>query len=235
MIDPQKIIIALDFKKEDEVRKFVSLLGSQPVWLKIGMELYYSCGDKLIFELKSLGYKIFLDLKLHDIPNTVYSSIKSLSRLPIDMINVHGMGGLEMMKAARLAIDESSSASSPSPLLIAVTQLTSTSQQAFNEELGISGDLNNHVLHLARLAQKAGCDGVVCSPLESSILKKECGSEFKLITPGIRLKGQDNHDQKRVTTPTEALRLGSDFLVIGRMITSSVNPHEALLNVLIGE
>jgi len=232
MIDPQKIIIALDFKKDDEVKKFISLLGARPVWLKIGMELYYSCGDKLIFELKEMGYKIFLDLKLHDIPNTVQSALKSLSRLPIDMINVHAMGGFEMMKAAKIAIDQSFLRP---PLLIAVTQLTSTSQITFNEELGIPGEISHHVLHLAKLAQKAGCSGVVCSPLEASILKKECGTEFKLITPGIRLKSQDTNDQSRVTTPSEAVRLGADYLVIGRAITSSFNPQDELLRILNGE
>jgi orotidine-5'-phosphate decarboxylase len=230
MIAAEKIIVALDFSEESKVLNFFDELKGHNVWVKVGMELYYSMGPKIIHEAKERGYKVFLDLKLHDIPNTVGQSIKALTQLPIDMINVHAAGGGEMMKRAA----ESAKASKFNPLLIAVTQLTSTTAEQMNREQRIPGDIVESVSHYAKLAKDSGCDGVVSSPHEVQAIKLICGSRFLTVTPGIRPADADVQDQKRVTTPLEALRLGTDFMVIGRPITQASQPRKALESILKG-
>lgn len=230
IIPANKIIVALDTQDPTKLAKLLTALSGYPVWVKIGMEIYYSIGPKVIHEAREKGFRIFLDLKLHDIPNTVGQGIKSLLSQPIDMINVHALGGSEMMKRAAEAVK---SKATP-PLLIAVTQLTSTSVEQMNQEQGIPGDLTKNVLHLAKLAKEAGCDGIVSSPLEVQAIKELCGSDFKTVTPGIRPKGSEAQDQKRITTPAEAQALGTDFMVIGRPITAEDDPRAALERILKG-
>lgn len=230
MIQANKIIVALDTQDPAKLAKLFVALSGYPVWVKVGMEIFYSIGPKVIHEAKDKGFKVFLDLKLHDIPNTVGQGIKSLLHQPIDMVNVHAAGGLEMMKNAADAVK---SRSNP-PLLIAVTQLTSTTEAQMNKEQGISGSIQHSVVHLAKLAQEAGCDGAVSSPLEIKSIKEACGMAFKTITPGIRPKGADVQDQKRITTPLEAINLGTDYLVIGRPITGEDDPRAALEKILKG-
>lgn len=228
MIQAEKVIVALDTQDEKKLKDLFSALSSQKVWVKVGMELFYSLGPKVIHEAKEKNLKVFLDLKLHDIPNTVGSAMKALCQLPVDMINVHAAGGSEMMKRAAEAVKSAPQ----SPLLIAVTQLTSTSQKQLNDEQRIHGDLLESVVHYAKLAKESGCDGVVSSPLEVQAIKLVCGSRFLTVTPGIRPKGSELNDQVRITTPLDALRLGTDFMVIGRPITKDVNPKEALERIL---
>jgi orotidine-5'-phosphate decarboxylase len=231
MIPADKIIIALDFSDRQKVMELLQTLKGQKVWLKIGMELFYSLGPQIIHEAKERDFKVFLDLKLHDIPTTVGQSVKVLTRLPIDMINVHAAGGSEMMKRA----SESALASKYSPLLIAVTQLTSTSTEQMNQEQLILGDVLESVCHYAKLAQDSGCHGVVSSPKEIQTIKLKCGQKFLTVTPGIRPVDSDFNDQKRITTPLDALNLGADFMVIGRPITRAQNPLLVLQNILQGQ
>jgi orotidine-5'-phosphate decarboxylase len=230
MIPAEKIIVALDTSEESKVLGLFDSLQGHPVWIKIGMELFYSTGNRFIHEAKDRGFKVFLDLKLHDIPNTVAHGIKSLCELPIDMINVHAAGGSEMMKRAAEVVK----AKSQAPLLIAVTQLTSTSTEQMNREQRISGDIVESVSHYAKLAKESGLDGVVSSPLEVQAIKLICGSRFITVTPGIRPANAAVQDQKRITTPKEALNLGTDFMVIGRPITEAQNPRAALEDILKG-
>jgi len=230
MISSEKIIVALDSSNEEEVRALLSTLKGTNVWVKVGMELFYALGPEVISEAKDLGFKVFLDLKLHDIPNTVGQGIKSLMKLPIDMINVHAAGGSEMMKRASEAVH---SKQNP-PLLIAVTQLTSTSTMEMNQEQRIPGDILESVSHYAKLAKDSGCHGVVSSPLEVQAIKLICGSGFLTVTPGIRPLDSASQDQKRITTPLEALRLGTDYMVIGRPITKAQHPRLALESILKG-
>lgn len=230
MSPAEKIIVALDFSEEDRVLPLLDDLKGHPVWVKIGMELFYSQGTQIIHAAKERGFKIFLDLKLHDIPNTVGQSLKALSRLPIDMVNVHAAGGSEMMKRAAEAVKSGNT----NPLLIAVTQLTSTSQEQMNFEQRIAGEILESVTHYAKLAKDSGCDGVVSSPHEVRAIKLMCGSSFITVTPGIRPMGSEVQDQKRITTPQEALLLGTDYMVIGRPITQSPNPKAALESILKG-
>ena len=230
MIPQEKIIVALDTQDKGTLMGLFQKLEGKKVWVKIGMELFYSLGSSVIHDAKARGFKVFLDLKLHDIPNTVGQSIKSLTNLPIDMVNIHALGGSEMMKRAADAIR---SGSHP-PLLIAVTQLTSTSMEQMNQEQGIQGELQKNVLLLSELAKKSGCHGVVCSAQEVRMIKDKCGSDFKTVTPGIRPKGADVQDQKRIMTPQEAHEMGTDFMVIGRPITGATDPQLALENILKG-
>ncbi len=193
------------------------------------MELYYSFGPSIIKSLKEKGFKVFLDLKIHDIPNTAKKATKAITKLGAGIINVHAAGGIEMMKAAKDGMKEAlaEDPSLPTPLIIAVTQLTSTDQKILENDLMINEDLNQVVIHYAKNAQKAGLDGVVCSPLEVPFIKENLAADFKCITPGIRPKSSAAGDQKRIATPEEALELGSDFLVIGRAITNQKNPASA--------
>lgn len=230
MIPAEKIIVALDTQDPGALKKLFSSLDGHKVWVKVGMELFYSLGPAVIHEAKSKGFKVFLDLKLHDIPNTVGQGIKALTTLPVDMINVHALGGAEMMKRAA----EAAHGSQFKPLLIAVTQLTSTSQEQMNLEQGIDGSLLNNVQKLAKLAMSSGCHGVVSSAHEVIGIKEACGHEFKTVTPGIRPKGAEVQDQKRIMTPLEAHEMGTDFMVIGRPITGATDPKLALENILKG-
>lgn len=230
MIPEEKVIVALDFSEREKVTDLLKKISGHRVWVKVGMELFYSQGPEVIFEAKDMGLKVFLDLKLHDIPNTVGQAIKSLMKLPVDMVNVHAAGGSEMMKRAAEAVKSSSH----SPLLIAVTQLTSTTTEQMNREQRIPGDVLESVSHFAKLAQESGCDGVVSSPLEVTAVKLICGSRFLTVTPGIRPRAADVHDQKRITTPLEAMRLGTDFMVIGRPIAHAPDPKFALETILKG-
>ncbi|MCH5239321.1 MAG: orotidine-5'-phosphate decarboxylase [Muribaculaceae bacterium] len=220
------VIIACDFGSAEECLNFLdkfSHLERKP-FLKIGMELFYSAGPEIVKKLKEKGFKIFLDLKLHDIPNTVKKAMKVLSNLDVDMVNVHAAGTKEMMSAA---LEGLTRADGTRPLLIAVTQLTSTSQQAMTEQLLIDNPIDATIAHYAHNAMEAGLDGVVCSPLEVGKVKESCGPDFITVTPGIRFADSAKDDQVRITTPALARELGSDFIVVGRPITAAVDPVAA--------
>jgi len=218
------VIIACDFKSKKEVFDFLDLFKDEKPFLKIGMELYYAEGPDIVREIKKRGHKIFLDLKLCDIPNTVKKSMKVLSNLDVDMCNLHAFGTRKMMEAALegLTRDDGSR-----PLLIAVTQLTSTSEEVMQKELLINKPMDEVVMHYAYNSKLAGLDGVVCSPLEASKVKEKCGKEFITVTPGVRFADGEIGDQVRVTTPAKAKEIGSDYIVVGRPITQAENPVEA--------
>lgn len=218
------VIIACDFKNREETLNFLDQFTEEKPFLKIGMELFYSEGPDIVREIKKRGHKIFLDLKLHDIPNTVKKAMASLSKLDVDMCNVHAAGTIEMMKAA---IEGLTREDGTRPLLISVTQLTSTSEERMRDELLINENIDKVVMHYAKNSQIAGLDGVVCSPLEAGKVKKVCGKEFLTITPGVRFETDDVGDQVRVTTPKRAKEIGSDYIVVGRPITKAENPVEA--------
>lgn len=218
----EKIIVAFDVSSKDDFIHLAQKLQTSASFIKIGMECFYSLGNDCVTIAKDFGYKVFLDLKLHDIPNTVERSCRSLSRLGVDILNVHALGGLEMMKAAKQGIQTGIS----SPLLIGVTHLTSLNQNCLSSELGIKKDILQSTIDLALLTKKAGLDGVVSSAHEVRDIKKACGSDFLTITPGIRLGNDNQDDQKRIMTPAAAFNEGSDFLVIGRTITKSQNPDK---------
>lgn len=220
------VIIACDFSSAQECYDFLEKfkdLERKP-FLKIGMELYYGAGPEIVKELKKQGFKIFLDLKLHDIPNTVKKTMQVLSNLDVDMVNVHASGTIEMMKAAKEGLTRPDGTR---PILIAVTQLTSTSEKTMQEQLLIDSPIDITIAHYAKNALEAGLDGVVCSPLEAAKVKQYCGPQFLTVTPGIRFADSNVHDQVRVTTPERARELGSDYIVVGRPITAAENPVEA--------
>ena len=219
------VIIACDFSSKEELYSFLEKLGDQKPYLKVGMELYYKEGAPMVRELKAKGFKIFLDLKLHDIPNTVYKAMRNLGELGVDITNVHASGGVKMMSAALKGLREGAG-EGVMPKLIAVTQLTSTDAETLKNELLIGETLENTVKHYALNAKTAGLDGVVCSPLEASIIK-DLG--LISVTPGIRLAGDSVDDQKRVTTPSKAREMGSTYIVVGRSITGAEDPREAYL------
>lgn len=218
------VIIALDFPNKQDTLDFLDRFTEEKPFVKIGMELFYSEGAEMLREIKKRGHKIFLDLKLHDIPNTVERAMRALSKLKIDMCNVHASGSIEMMKAALRGLTNEEDGTRP--LLIAVTQLTSTSEEVMQKELLISESLVNTVIKYAKNTKEAGLDGVVCSPKEAKLIHKACTEEFLTITPGIRFADAAKDDQVRVTTPAEAKKLGSDFIVVGRPITNAKNPVE---------
>ena len=220
------MIIACDFASAADTLAFLDKFENETrkPFLKIGMELYYAEGNAIVREIKRRGHKIFLDLKLHDIPNTVKKAMRVLSALDVDMVNVHAAGTVEMMKAAKEGLTR---ADGSRPLLIAVTQLTSTSEQTMQQELGIAGTIGDTIVRYARNAKAAGLDGVVCSPLEAAIVKGACGAEFQTITPGIRFADSAADDQVRITSPAKAREIGSDFIVVGRPITAAENPVSA--------
>ena len=220
------VIVALDFPNAESTFNFLSKFENhnQKPFVKIGMELFYAEGQKIVREIKARGHKIFLDLKLHDIPNTVKSAMRSLSKLNVDMLNVHAEGSIEMMKAA---VEGLTNDNGERPLLIAVTLLTSISQEVMNNELLISRPLDEVVTAYAQNVFKAGLDGVVCSPLEAGKIHENVNKNFLTVTPGIRFADNDKGDQARVTTPLKAKELGSDFIVVGRPITKAENPVEA--------
>ena len=218
------VIIACDFKDKEETLNFLNKFEDEKLYLKIGMELFYSEGPEIVREIKKRGHKIFLDLKLHDIPNTVEKAMKSLAKLDVDMTNVHASGTIKMMEAGLRGLTKEDGTR---PLLIAVTQLTSTSQEVMEQDLLIKEKIEDVVMHYAENSKKAGLDGVVCSPLEVQAVKKKCGKEFLTITPGIRFSEDSKDDQSRITTPAKAKELGSDYIVVGRSITKAENPQEA--------
>ncbi|MFA5583264.1 MAG: orotidine-5'-phosphate decarboxylase [Bacteriovoracaceae bacterium] len=222
----EKVILALDFSDKSEVISTVEKFKGKIKWVKVGMELYYSGGPEMIHYLKDQDFSIFLDLKLHDIPNTVSQSLKNLCKLPIDMINVHALGGRVMLSEASKVVKDSLY----SPYLIAVTQLTSTDEETF-KELGFKTSLVDNVATLSQLAHQCHLDGVVSSAHEVPIIKNLCGPDFLCVTPGIRFSDSSHNDQKRVMTPENALKLGSDFLVMGRSLIN--NPQ--LLDLIPGE
>lgn len=217
-----KTIVALDFSKKEDVMNFLDKF-KEPVYVKVGMELTYAFGFEMIHEIKKRGHKIFLDLKLHDIPNTVKNGMKNLAKLDVDIVNLHAAGGSAMMKAAIEGLEEGA-VNGKRPLCIAVTQLTSTSQEAMNEELLIPGDVKDVVISYAKLAKESGLDGVVCSVHEAKAIHEACGSDFLTVTPGIRLADDSKDDQKRVATPAFAKEQGCDYIVVGRSITKSADP-----------
>ena len=220
------VIIACDFSSGAEVLEFLDKFSGceRKPFVKIGMELYYSAGPQIVRDIKARGHRIFLDLKLHDIPNTVRKTMKVLSSLDVDMTNVHAAGTIEMMSAA---LEGLTRPDGTRPLLIAVTQLTSTSEERMKEDLLIDKPIAEVIAHYASNAKKAGLDGVVCSPLEASIVKKSCGTEFLAVTPGIRFADAAADDQVRITTPARAREIGSDFIVVGRPITAAADPVAA--------
>ncbi|MDD4105780.1 MAG: orotidine-5'-phosphate decarboxylase [Eubacteriales bacterium] len=218
------VIIACDFSSSEETLNFLDNFSDQKPYLKIGMELYYAQGPQIVRTLKTRGHKIFLDLKLHDIPNTVEKAMRVLSRLEVDMVNLHAAGTGAMMEAALQGLTRPDGSR---PLLIAVTQLTSTTESVMRQELLIDQTLNDVVMHYALNAKQAGLDGVVCSPLETKQVHAHCGDDFLTVTPGIRFADAGQDDQRRVTTPRKAKELGSDFIVVGRPITAAKDPLEA--------
>lgn len=223
------VIIACDIPDADTTLKFLEQFGDLRPFVKIGMELYYGAGPDIVRRLRERGHRIFLDLKLHDIPNTVKKSMKVLAGMDIDMINVHAGGTIEMMAAGLQGLEEGTPEGRKRPLLIAVTQLTSTSPEALKNQLLIDTPMNETIAKYAQNAKAAGLDGVVCSPLEASIVKEACGPEFLAVTPGIRYPNADADDQSRVTTPERAREIGSDFIVVGRPITAAPDPVAAYL------
>ena len=218
------VIIACDFASAEETYRFLDKMGDVKPYVKIGMELYYAEGPAIVHELKRRGHKIFLDLKLHDIPNTVKKAMSVLSRLDVDMCNLHAAGTIEMMKAA---VEGLTREDGSRPILLAVTQLTSTSEERMHEDLLIPGNIGEVVVHYAKNAQVAGLDGVVCSPLEARMVKDACGEDFVTVTPGIRFADGAVGDQVRITTPAKAREIGTDFIVVGRPITAAEDPVAA--------
>ena len=214
-------VIALDFPSFEAVKKFLAqFLAEESLYLKVGMELYYATGPEIVSYLKDLGHSVFLDLKLHDIPNTVKSAMKVLSHLGVDMTNVHAAGGVEMMKAAREGLGKEAK-------LIAVTQLTSTSEEQMRDFQNIQTSLQESVIHYAKKTAEAGLDGVVCSAQEVKLIKEATSKDFICLTPGIRPAGAAVGDQKRVMTPADAYHIGSDYIVVGRPITQATDPVAA--------
>lgn len=218
------VIIACDFSSKQETLNFLSKFYEDKLFVKIGMELFYAEGPEIVRQIKKMGHKIFLDLKLHDIPNTVMKSMKVLSKLDIDMVNVHASGTISMMEAALKGLTRKDGSR---PLLIAVTQLTSTSEERMREDILIDKRIDEVIIQYAKNAKTSGLDGVVCSPIEASKVHNICGGEFLTITPGVRFSDSEIGDQVRVTTPAQAKELGSDYIVVGRPITASDNPVEA--------
>ena len=218
------VIIACDFSSKEQTLAFLEKFTDRKPFVKIGMELFYAEGPDIVREIKKRGHKIFLDLKLHDIPNTVKKAMAVLSRLDVDMCNLHAAGTIAMMEAAREGLTR---ADGTRPILLAVTQLTSTSEERMHEDLLIEGKIGDVVVHYAQNAKKAGLDGVVCSPLEAGMVKAACGKEFLTVTPGIRFADGAVGDQVRVTTPAQAREIGTDFIVVGRPITAAEDPVAA--------
>lgn len=223
VVNDPKVLIALDFADAEKALSFVETVDAQKCRLKVGKELFAVAGPEFVKQLVAKGFDVFLDLKYHDIPNTVAKAVQAAARMGVWMVNVHALGGRKMMQAAKQAIDESDN----KPLLIAVTVLTSM-EQADLAELGLPGTPRENVVRLAKLAQESGLDGVVCSAQEAADLRAELSNDFCLVTPGIRPAGSAVNDQKRIMTPAEAMNAGSSYLVVGRPITQSENPIQVL-------
>lgn len=220
----EDVIIACDFGSAEQTFAFLDLFTEEKPFVKIGMELFYAEGPQIVREIKKRGHRIFLDLKLHDIPNTVKKAMRSLSALDVDIVNLHAAGTRAMMSAA---LEGLTRADGTRPLLIAVTQLTSTDQEAMEQELLIEKPLDEVVMAYAKNAAAAGLDGVVCSPLEAGKVHASCGDSFLTVTPGVRFADGEKGDQKRVTTPAQARELGSDYIVVGRPVTQAADPVAA--------
>ena len=218
------VIIALDFKSREDTMNFLDKFTGKKPFVKIGMELFYATGADFLRELKERGHKIFLDLKLHDIPNTVKKAMSVLSRLDVDMCNLHAAGATTMMKGA---LEGLTRPDGTRPLLIAVTQLTSTDQETMERDLLIEKPIDKVVMHYAKVSADAGLDGVVCSPLEAEKVHATCGQNFLTVTPGIRFADGEVGDQKRIMTPAQAREIGSDYIVVGRPITAAADPVAA--------
>ncbi len=218
------VIVALDFASAEQVFNFLDKFEGRKPFVKIGMELFYAEGPSIVKEIKRRGHKIFLDLKLHDIPNTVMKAMKVLSNLDVDMTNLHAGGTVNMMESAIKGLTREDGTR---PILIAVTQLTSTDQASMENDMLIREPIDKVVMHYASCAKKAGLDGVVCSPLEAQKVHDTCGEGFITVTPGVRFADGDKGDQKRVMTPSEARKIGSDYIVVGRPITAAENPVQA--------
>lgn len=218
------VIIACDFASAEDTFKFLDKFTEEKPFVKIGMELFYAEGPSIVREIKRRGHKIFLDLKLHDIPNTVKKSMAVLSKLDVDMTNLHAAGTIDMMKAA---LDGLTREDGTRPILIAVTQLTSTSEERMQKELLINASINDTIVKYAQNAKIAGLDGVVCSPLEAGMVKHACSKDFITVTPGVRFADGEVGDQVRVTTPEKAKQIGSDYIVVGRPITQADDPVAA--------
>ena len=218
------VIIACDFSSAKDTFDFLDKFTEEKPFVKIGMELYYAEGPSIVREIKKRGHKIFLDLKLHDIPNTVKKAMSVLSSLDVDMTNLHAAGTIEMMKAA---VEGLTKADGTRPILIAVTQLTSTSEERMQKELLINASINDTIVKYAENAKAAGLDGVVCSPLEAGMVKDACSKEFITVTPGVRFADGEVGDQVRVTTPERAKEIGSDYIVVGRPVTQAADPVAA--------
>jgi len=223
----QALIIALDFNSLEEVTSFLDLFQDERLFVKVGMELYYSVGPSIITEIKKRGHQIFLDLKLHDIPNTVKQAMKVLAKLDVDLVNVHAAGGKRMMEAALQGLHEGTQEGKQRPAIIAVTQLTSTTETEMQHDQQIPLTLEQSVLSYATLAHEAGLDGIVCSTHEVEAIHEKLGNDFLTVTPGIRMPEDDTHDQKRIATPEKARLLGTNSIVVGRSITKATSPIEA--------
>ena len=226
------VVIALDFKDREETFAFLDKFTEEKPFVKIGMELFYGEGPDIVREIKERGHNIFLDLKLHDIPMTVKKAMKNLALLGVDMTNVHAAGTIEMMKYALEGLEEGArEAGRKRALLIAVTQLTSTSEERMQKELLIGASINDAIVKYAENTKAAGLDGVVCSPLEAKMVKDACGKDFLTVTPGIRYPGAEVQDQVRVTSPSDAKAIGTDYIVVGRPITKAEDPVAAYRKV----
>lgn len=229
----ERLIVALDVDTDCQAEDLIKQLAPYAGMFKVGMQLFYQAGPDLVRRLKQQGVKVFLDLKLHDIPNTVGQAARALAELGTDMINVHASGGPEMMRAAATVVRERAAALNLSvPLIISVTMLTSIDQHTFNHDLGIPGAIQEMVTRQAKLTKEAGLDGVVASPNEITVIREACGKEFKIVTPGIRPAWSVAGDQKRIMTPAQAVRQGADYLVVGRPITAATDPPQAAHQIL---
>lgn len=225
-------IIALDYPEKSQAFDFLGNFKDEQLFVKVGMELYYREGSELLKRIREDGHSIFLDLKLHDIPNTVQRAMRVLAGLSVDMVNVHAAGGSRMMKAALEGLEEGTRAGDRRPLLLGVTQLTSTDELQMNQEQLIAASLDESVLHYAQLAYQSGLDGVVCSAKEADAVRKTTGPAFLRVTPGIRPAGTAANDQQRVTTPGQARRWGSSMIVIGRPVTQAADPRAAYRKIV---
>lgn len=229
-----RLMVALDYPDAAQASALVRKLEGIPCYMKVGMQLFYAAGPDFVRDLKARGYSVFLDVKMHDIPNTVKGGSHSVTRLGVDMFNVHAAGGRSMMEAAKAGA-EAAVAETPGlvmPVIIAVTQLTSTNRTVMNEEIGIPGQVEETVVRYAELAKGAGLHGVVASPLEVEAIRAACGEEFKTVTPGIRPAGSSAGDQERILTPGQAIAKGSHYLVVGRPITASPDPRGAAEQII---
>jgi len=229
----ERMMVALDYPDEAAAERLLERLRGIPCYVKVGMQLFYAAGPAFVASLKERGYLVFLDLKMHDIPNTVKGGANSITKLGVDLFNVHAAGGIKMMEAAMEGVDAAiGGGSARKPAVIAVTHLTSTSQTVLNDEIGIAGTAEEAVLRYARLAKHAGLAGVVASPQEVTAVKAACGSDFRTVTPGIRPSWAETNDQARIMTPRQALMQGTDYMVIGRPITAAPDPREAAERIL---